>query len=122
MQNYQINSLIRGLLPRGYLIRELPPMMYFQGGGCALLNTVHRQGTSGGNIPSFLASFQSPDMAEIENVISVLTDIFQICQRLLPEARSLLYGLPNEDISNRCGALLQKAAEIIGMLQILQSQ
>ena len=122
MQNYQIDSLIWELLPPGLSHPGLPPTMYFQAGGCALLNTVHRQGISGGNIPSFFASFQSPDMAEIENVVSVLTDIFQICQRLLPEARSLLSGLPNEDILNRCGAFLQKAAQIIGMLQILQGQ
>eukprot|EP00794_Sanderia_malayensis_P019656 gene19656-21603_t len=58
-------------------------------------------------------------MAEIEDVVSLLTDIFQICQRLLSEARSLLSGLPNEDT---CRALLEKSAPIVGMLQILQSQ
>ena len=40
-------------------------------------------------------------MADFENVVSVLTNIFQLCQRLLPEARSLRSGLLNEDISNR---------------------
>ena len=61
-------------------------------------------------------------MAEIENVVSVLTDIFQLCQRLLPEARSLLSGILNEDISNRGRAFLERSEQVVGMLQIMQNQ
>ena len=61
-------------------------------------------------------------MADIENVVSVLTSIFQLCQPLLPEARSLLSGILNEDISNRGRAFLERSEQVVGMLQIMQNQ
>ena len=61
-------------------------------------------------------------MADIENVVSVLTGIFQLCQPLLPEARSLLSGILNEDISNRGRAFLERSEQVVGMLQIMQNQ
>ena len=63
-------------------------------------------------------------MADTENVVSVLAGIFQLCQRVLPEARSLLSALLNKDISNRGGPCLegQSRDDVMGMLQIMENQ
>ena len=41
---------------------------------------------------------------------------------MLPEARSLLSGILNEDISNRGRAFLERSEQVLGMLQIMQNQ
>ena len=61
-------------------------------------------------------------MADIENVVSVLTNVFQLCPQLLPKARSLLSGVLNEDISNRGRAFLERSEQVLRMLQIIQNQ
>ncbi len=59
-QNYQIDSLIRGLPPPEVISTGvLPPTMYFQAGGYALLNTINNQRHLWWKYPFLSPSFPS---------------------------------------------------------------